>query len=343
MPPSQPDSADDFPGGLSAGNAEAPSQLARPGFLHEVRMRAMATDFVVLLPPNAGDQLDAALNALHLVPGIEQRLSVYKADSDINRLNLAGGEWCKVHRDVWQVLQDAAVCSEKTDGAFDVTAGPLIDVWGFTMRSGRKPTPEQISAALAIVDWKDVQVDPVAASVRLGKPGMRVNLGAIGKGFALDQVTASLLDSGIEDFLIHGGHSTVVARGSSDPVENVEGGWLVGLQHPVHPKQRLGGIRLRDAAMSTSGPGKQFFHHRGKRYGHVIDPRTGWPAGDLESLTVVTASAGESDALATGWFVLGKDEAMRRADEANVPLYCVEATTRQAGVEVHLAGGAELA
>lgn len=311
-------------------------------FLHEVRLPAMATEFVILLPADCGQQLDAALDCLARVTEIESQLSVYRPDSDVSRLNAAGGQPCRVHADVVEVLQLAAGLAERTEGAFDVTAGPLIEAWGFTNRSGRKPATEDVEAARQKVGWQDVHIDADARTVTLARPGMRINLGAIGKGFAIDKIATELNRHGIKNYLIHGGHSTILARGATDPTSDGDGGWLLGLQHPGNPHQRLGQIRLRDAAMSTSGPGKQFFHHRGKRYGHVIDPRSGWPAGDLESLTVLTASAAESDALATGLFVCGEQAARRFADAAPTPLYCVKAKQRQGEVEVLLAGGAVL-
>ncbi len=318
------------------------SNSSPPQFLHEVRLPAMATEFVILLPANCGHQLDAALNCLALATQIEGRLSVYRPESDVSRLNAAGGQPCHVHADLLEVLQLAAGLSQQTAGAFDVTAGPLIDAWGFTNRSGRKPTAEEIQQARQSVGWQHVQIDASAGTVTLQQPQMRVTLGAIGKGFAIDKIAAELERQGIHNFLIHGGHSTILARGATDPNGDPESGWRLGLQHPGNPRQRLGEIRLSNAAMSTSGPGKQFFHHRGKRYGHVIDPRSGWPAGDLESLTVLTASATESDALATGLFVCGEQAARRFADAAETPLYAVKAKQRQGEVEVLLAGGAAL-
>ncbi|QEG40507.1 FAD:protein FMN transferase [Roseimaritima ulvae] len=300
----------------------------------------MATEFVVLLPADCGHQLDAALDCLAPVSELESRLSVYRADSDVSRLNAADGQPCRVHGDVIEVLQLAAGLAERTEGAFDVTAGPLIDAWGFTTRSGRKPTADEVQQAREKVGWQDVQIDAEAGTVLLGRPGMRINLGAIGKGFAIDRVAAELNRQGIENYLLHGGHSTILARGATEPETDPDAGWLLGLQHPGNPHQRLGEIRLRDVAMSTSGPGKQFFHHRGKRYGHVIDPRSGWPAGDLESLTVLTKSATESDALATGLFVCGEQAARQFADDNVTPLYAVKAKQRQGEVEVRMAGGA---
>ena len=134
---------------------------------------------------------------------------------------------------------------------------------------------------------------------------MSINLGAIGKGDALDRLANKLRSSGVSDFLIHGGNSSVIAVGDQQPGSG--DGWSVGIAHPTKPSRRIGGIRLRDQSLATSGSGKQFFHHRGRRYGHVIDPRTGQTAGDLLSLTVIGTTAASTDACATGWFVAGSE------------------------------------
>ena len=135
---------------------------------------------------------------------------------------------------------------------------------------------------------------------------MSINLGGIGKGDALDQIADELRRGGLDDFLLHGGSSSVLAAG--DQTANSGLGWAIGIAHPSKPKRRLAGVRLRNQALATSGSGKQFFHHRGKRYGHVIDPRTGFPAGDLASLTVIMNSAADADACGTGLFVAGTNE-----------------------------------
>ena len=135
---------------------------------------------------------------------------------------------------------------------------------------------------------------------------MQLNLGAIGKGHALDELTRSLLERGLRHFLIHGGGSSIIAQGH----QHAEGqpGWAVGISHPTKSSIRLGGIRLKNQALSTSGSGKQFFHHRGKRMGHVIDPRTGHPAGELLALTAVGNNATDAEAASTAFFVEGEKE-----------------------------------
>ena len=179
--------------------------------------------------------------------------------------------------------------------------------------------------------------------MQFAKPGMAINLGAIGKGDALDRLVEKLLQSGVQNFLIHGGKSSIVARGNQhvDSGHSDYGrGWKVGIAHPTKPQRRLKGIWLRDQSLATSGSGKQFFHYQGRRFGHVIDPRTGYPAGDLLSLTLLHESAAAADACATGLFVAGSDE-IRRVQTANLltmPMLCVRRGKRQDAVELETFG-----
>lgn len=309
----------------------------------------MATDFEILLPHSLEPpQIDAAVLAMEMLEQIESVLTVYQKGSEISRLNRDASQGpVKVSGMVLDVLQHAVRLSAATQGAFDVTAGPLIDAWGFTTRSGRRPSEEQIRTARSRVGWQHLEIDPVASTVRFGLPEMRINLGAIGKGYALDRIATRIRAAGIDDFLLHGGNSSLIAGGDSTAgigspknaspesgrptsaiptsespesgvpdMENAgERGWRVGLRHPTRPQRHAGGIVLRDAALATSGSGKQHFHFRGRRYGHVIDPRSGYPAGEFLSLSVLTPTATEADAIATGLFVGSREMIEKYAAE----------------------------
>lgn len=324
--------------------------------LSEFSRRAMATEFSVMLPGMIGKAADSALSALAQVDAIENQLSIYVPGSDISRLNQAAGAGpVAVSPMTLEVLDRAITLSRLTDGALDITAGPLVEAWGFTKRRGQKPSSEVVQAALARVGYQKLLLDHERGTAELMEPGMAVNLGAIGKGFALDRVAASLRAAGIDDFLVHGGRSSVLVAGDDQPGSG--SGWRVAVEHPLLPGTRLGGLRLAGQALGTSGSGKQFFHHQGRRMGHVIDPRTGWPSGDMLSLTVLAPSAMDADALATGLFVMGWDRARRlvQADKpestsatpaaallgADVALIGVFPTGRQAGVELRRTGLAE--
>jgi thiamine biosynthesis lipoprotein len=295
----------------------------------------MATDFELLLHRDLpASKVDAAVAALDTVESIESELTIYHPHSTVARINAVAAQRPVVTNAlVFAVLQRAVQLSETLQGAFDVTSGPLIEAWGFTTRSGRRPTREQIEAARQAVGYHQITLDPQRQSVEFSHPQTKINLGAIGKGFALDRIAAALRDASIEDFLLHGGNSSVLAWGNAD--RNDPQGWLVGLMHPSRANVRLGGFTLRNQALATSGSGKQHFHFRGKRYGHVIDPRTGYPAGDLASVTVIASQAADADAMATGLFVQGSDSLQRFADD-HPEIAIVTTAEGQRQGEIHL-------
>jgi thiamine biosynthesis lipoprotein len=141
--------------------------------------------------------------------------------------------------------------------------------------------------------------------VRFLRPGVEINPGAIGKGWAIDRAVESLAAAGVASVLVHGGQSSVRARGTQGPAVEGRHGWRVGLRHPLRPGRRLATITLDDRALGTSGSGTQFFIDRGRRVGHILDPRTGLPAEGVISATVLAESAADADALATALYVLG--------------------------------------
>lgn len=348
--PTQPTSADHDPDRsasvehLLAGDSGR-GDSGRETPVTEVSFRAMATEFVVMLSGEDVRRLESAVSALEALEGIEGALTVYRNSSEVSRVNLAAADGpVRVSESTLGLLRRAVRWSRLTEGAFDITAGPLIDVWGFTGRRGRKPSSEEVAAARARVGYRHLELDD-ESGVRFGRVGMAINLGAIGKGYALDRIADQLADAGATNFLIHGGQSSVLARGDQTPGSGT--GWAVGLAHPTKPRRRIAGLWLRDAALGTSGSGKQFFHHRGRRFGHVIDPRTGEPAGDLLSLTVIAPTAVDADACATGLFVCGGAEAKRLAGPigeaigAEVPLILVRGGARQDEVSVETCGKIE--
>ncbi|MGB7324972.1 MAG: FAD:protein FMN transferase [Rubripirellula sp.] len=282
------------------------STSGRDSLLTHVSHRAMATDFVVMLPEHAADGVEVVLEALEMLDSIEAALTIYNVNSEVSRLNRDGAtKPVKMSAGTFRLLEKSILWSQRTSGAFDITAGPLVEAWGFTRRNGQKPTAQEIQTARGLVGFDKILLDPQDQTAQLTTAGMTINLGAIGKGDALDRLAAHLKKSGVGDFLIHGGNSSLIAAGDQD--RDSGRGWAVGIAHPTKPKRRLCGLFLRDQALATSGSGKQFFHHQGRRFGHVIDPRTGYPAGDLASLTVLMESAADADAAATGLFVLGSD------------------------------------
>lgn len=296
--------------------ADEPAAPPAPGPIEErlllsVARSAMACEFEVLLNQHQYPQgPERALAALDLVEHLELKLSVYKLHSDLSLLNRFGAQRpITVCADTLRLVQLACDLHQLTAGAFDLTAGSLSEAWGFSRRQGALPTPEQIAEALQVVGSQWIDIDAQRSQVALRKAGVKTNPGGIGKGYALDRAAGHLGHEGVKDFLIHGGLSSVVARGDRQHPD-VGGGWLVSLRHPLRLEQVLGTIRLRNQALGTSGSGKQFFHFGGRRYSHIIDPRSGWPAEGLLSATVICASGAVADALATALFVMGRERAV---------------------------------
>ena len=313
--------------------------MTADGLLTTLTHKAMATEFAVLLPGTDSHRAETVLDALEMLDAIEARLTVYQESSEISDINRKADQHpVEVSEETFRLLEKAIHLSEKTGGAFDITSGPLIKTWGFMERSGRKPSPSEIERARELVGYKNLVLDAEKLTVRFAKSGMSINLGAIGKGDALDRLTKVLTDRGVQNFLLHGGSSSIVARGNQQLDGDQAGlGWAVGLSHPTKPKRRIGGVWLKDTALATSGSGKQFFHYKGKRYGHVIDPRKGIPAGDLLSLTVIADFAADADALATGLFVSGTNviEALHHAQPEQWPaMVAVKAGRRQDETEL---------
>ncbi len=250
--------------------------------------------------------------AFELIDQLEEQMSVYRSESEVSKLNRTANKTpTKVESKLFQLLQLAAELHTRTGGAFDITSTPLTQVWGFDQRDARIPNQDSIDTALSKVGGDQIVLDPISQTVLFVDKEIGINLGGIGKGHALDRIADFMSENAISDFLIHGGQSSVVGRGSqvvSKDESTPTSGWVVGLSHPLIPEHRLAEITIMNEALGTSGTGRQGFFFQGKRYGHIIDPRTGWPSDHFLSTTVISPSAALSDALATAFFVMSIEE-----------------------------------
>jgi thiamine biosynthesis lipoprotein len=291
-----------------------PSALSHPDrpastYLVQYGRRAMACQFQLFV--NAGQYADAlpvALQALDLVDALEEQLTVYRDTSEVMEINRrAFNEPVLVERRLCELLAQALRLHHQTDAAYDITAGPLSKVWGFYRRQGTVPAEADLQTALTNVGSQWIEIDVAEQTVRFKKPQLELNLGSIGKGYALDRCAELLAENGMEHYLWHGGQSSVLARG--DRGAGDQQGWLIAVGDPLRPGKHLAQIRLHNQAMGTSGAGTQFFRHAGRRFGHILDPRTGWPAEGVYSVTVIGPTAAEADALSTAFYVMGPDAA----------------------------------
>jgi thiamine biosynthesis lipoprotein len=300
------------PGGLSRrallSIAWGADEDAATAHYIRVHRRAMACRFEVTLPGEHAADIAAARDALEEADRLEELLSVFRESSAISQINRAAGTGVvEVADEVLDLLTRCSDLSLATGGAFDITSTPLSRAWGFLRREGRLPSDDEIASACALVGLRHLTLDAAARTAALDRAGMALNLGAIGKGFAVQAIGAALWRRGVRHALVSAGGSSVIALGGPDR------GWRVDVMGGPQ-RQRLTGLRLRNAALGTSGAGEQFIEVNGSRYGHVIDPRTGWPAAGVLSASVVTADAATADALATAFFVGGLDLARKYCD-----------------------------
>ncbi len=297
-PPGQPDSP--------PGQPEAGSTL-------RLSLQAMACDFGAAVNPGETDLLLRCGDALEAAPEIEAWLSAWQPGSELSRLNESDSQAdTEVSQPLFDLLQQAADLYTATDGAFDMASGAQVRLWKRCRAEQRIPTDDEIAAALEVSGMPRVKLSPATTSVSFERPGVHLDPGAIGKGYALDRAAESLQQTSdaSADFLLHGGRSSVLARGKHNDLS----GWPVGIGNPLLTKRRLGTVILRNQAMSTSGSNIQFFRCQGRRFGHILDPRSGWPVAGMLSVTVLADSAAVADALSTAFFVLGVEKAKQCCD-----------------------------
>lgn len=289
---------------LFAGSPSPP--LRGRDYWIRVHRTAMACRFEVTLPAGDERHVGPARDALDLVDRLEFVLTVFRDTSALVRVNRqAATQAVPVDADLFALLTLCADLHRRTEGCFDVTSTPLSRCWGFLRRQGRLPTTEEIESARLLVGMDAMELDPRQRTVRFLRPGVELNLGSIGKGHALQRAAELLRARGVEHALLSAAGSSVVAVGGRG------GGWAVDLRSRQVSGGPLARLRVRDAALATSGAGEQFFEVDGKRYGHVIDPRSGWPATGVQSTTVATADGASADALATAFLVGGTELARR--------------------------------
>jgi thiamine biosynthesis lipoprotein len=276
--------------------------------------QAMATRFEIALHGDDPVALRAAgEEALDEIERWEARLSLYRPDSEIAHVNArAAREPVRVTPDVWRLLEQARRLSEETEGAFDLTIAPLVRIWGFMGGTGALPEPALVEKARQCVGMKRVELNAEDFTIRFERDGMMLDLGAIGKGFALERAAALLRENGVTSALLHAGTSSVCAIG----VPPEAAAWKIGLELPSEvtggDALPLAVIELKDESLSVSGIWGRSFKAAGRTFGHVLDPRTGRPVENALMACVVCASTTETDALSTALLVLGEGGRMNR-------------------------------
>lgn len=276
---------------------------------------AMGSLFEIVAGGEDSDALEQiATAALNRVDWLEQRLSHFLPDSDLCLLNArAYAEPVLVPPYLMELLLRLRQWSERTDGAFDPTAGKLVRLWGFFRRGqiqGEEvipPTAQELDAIVQSIGWRNVELDAEAQTVRFLTPAVELHLGAAGKGYIVQCATDFLRESGITRALLHSGQSSIVAVGAPPDSD----GWPVRVPSPSGSEETDFVLPLRDVALSTSGGAEQYLLYEGQRYSHLFDPRTGYPLAETASVSVLSPDATDGDVLSTAFLVQG--EAWARA------------------------------
>ncbi|MEK7676925.1 MAG: FAD:protein FMN transferase [Verrucomicrobiota bacterium] len=245
----------------------------------------------------AQQAVSAAFDEFHRIDAL---MSLHRPDSELSRLNRSAARGpVEISGDLFRVLAKAQEIASETDGAFDVTIRPLVDAWGFIWKEYRLLTEAELRAVLPRVDFRQVELSSGRRTVRFRKANVSLDLGGIAKGYAVDCAIERLRSLGVTNAMVKaGGDLRVIGAPPGKPA------WEVQLEDP-RKKGRRTRIPLRDAALSTSGNYENYFVAGGKRYSHILNPRTGLPVEGIAACTVIAPTCMESDAWATACFVQG--------------------------------------
>ncbi len=279
---------------------------AEPVRVRETRMAMGTYVTMTVYAPSEEAGKEAIATAFGRVERLEATVSTWRRESDGSRLNReAGGEAVAVDARLVALLGRAVSLSRETGGAFDITVGPLVRLYKRCYRRRRLPTDEERAAAMALVGYQAIEVDAKRGTARLARERMRVDFGAVGKGYIVDAAVAALRATGIEAALVDAG-GDLYALGAPPERE----GWLIGVRDPARPDAiRDERLQVRDVAVATSGDYEQFIVLDGRRYSHILDPRSGRPVEHVSSVTIVAPDATRADAYATACSVLGPERA----------------------------------
>lgn len=274
----------------------------------------MGTDFaVVLYAPTQAVADKGFAAAFGRIKALDERLSDYNSESELSQLSQAAPTKVPVplSDDMFRVLSEAQKLSAATGGAFDVTLGPLTKLWRRSRRQKELPAAATLEAARNAVGYQNLALDAKSRTAELGRPGMRLDLGGIGQGFAADEALAELRKLGLARALINA--SGDIMAGDAPPGE---AGWKIGIA-PLKandPPSRF--VLAKNCAVSTSGDAFQFVEIAGRRYSHIVDPHTGLGLSDRSSVTIIAPNCTTADALATAVCVLGPEKGMKLVENS---------------------------
>lgn len=277
---------------------------------------------IIAQHPGVEQARKALILAFEEMHRIELALSSQDTHSEISAINrAAGGAPVRVSRQTLLIVQRAVDYAKQFAGQFDLTVGPLSDLWGFNSdRPFVLPPPDSVAARVARVNYREVVVNPRDTTIALKRHGMAIDLGGMAKGYAIDRAAMVLRQQGLRNFLINAG-GDIYASGMKANAEK----WRVGIKHPRKLDELLAVFELSDYAVATSGDYERFADYQGKRYHHILNARTGYPSDRCQSVTVMAATAEKADAWATYLFILGPEAFAEKYPDAAVDVVFVDA------------------
>ncbi len=282
--------------------------------------QTMGTTFGITLvgPPPSLDLSDLESAIYAELEAVELSMSTYIETSEISRFNRFGGsDWYEVSSALCSVVDTAINISRASGGAFDVTVGAIVNIWGFGpgIRSNTKPDQEQITSLLSFTGTDRIESDCMIPALRKTHGSVTIDLSAIAKGYAVDQVADLISNHGISNSLVEIGGEIRISGHNKD-----ENAWSIAVESPILGARSVNSvIELTDTAVASSGDYRNFFMHEGKMYSHTIDPRTGYPIEhEAAAVTVIAECTMVADAWATALLVLGPDSGLRLAEQENI-------------------------
>jgi thiamine biosynthesis lipoprotein len=286
---------------------------------------AMGSTYSVELYGHDRVEMEAAADAaLDEARDLDDLLSNYKPESQWSEVNQHAAERpVKVSPELFGLLSACLEYSRESEGAFDISVGPLMKVWGFYKGTGHLPHRAQVAAALTKVGYRHVHLDAATQTVRFDRAGVELDPGGIGKGYAVDRMVDVLRQRGVKIALVAGSVSSIYGMGAP-PTE--PRGWRVDIKDPAHPDRTAATVFLKDMSLSTSGSYEKFFRAEGRIYAHIMDPRTGYPAQGVSEVSVVTPRTIDSEAWAKPYFVNGRQWAVKHKPKEFQVFFCEDRT-----------------
>jgi len=276
----------------------------------ESSLDAMGSTYTIVAYGPDRVKLETAVElAFEEVRRLDNLLSNYKPRSEWSLVNReAANRSVKVSPELFEFLESCLAYSRQTEGAFDITVGPLVKTWGFYKGSGRLPHRAEIRGAMARVGYRNILLNKETLEVRFAREGVEMDPGGIGKGYAVDRVVEILKEQGIRSAMVTAGGSSIYGLGAppGDP------GWRVNIRHPRDPKRNVSHVVLNNLSMSTSGTSEKFFYAGRKLYSHIFDPRTGYPAQGMLSVSVTAPRTIDSEAWTKPFFIHGRAWAQKK-------------------------------